>query len=174
MIVNDNHVKEGITIIVIGRQHEGKSPTIKQLIEDSGMKNQVIYDKRKEYNPTKHTLFRDYFIFKEYIKNVQGSCIVIEEATSVVNAMKDNTLTDSVIGCEHNLNIVILVFHAILDVPKYLLRTCALIYLFKTNDDPEDVRRSRPAMYKYMNLSIAADKEKNVWSKPVIIDNYKK
>ena len=56
---------------------------------------------------------------KEYIKNVQGSCIVIEEATSVVNAMKDNTLTDSVIGCEHNLNIVILVFHAILDVPKY-------------------------------------------------------
>jgi hypothetical protein len=174
MIIDNEHIKEGITIIVIGRPHEGKSPTIKALIEGSGMENRIIYDKRREYDADKYTLFREYSIFKNFIKNVTASCIVIEEATSVVTALKDNTLTDTVIGCEHNLNIVILVFHAILDVPKYLLRNCALIYLFKTNDDPEDVRRSRPAMAKYLNMAVAADKEKGVWSKPVIIDNYKK
>ncbi len=160
--------KTGCAILVIGRQGVGKSPTIKALAEKSGMKNRVVFDRRKEYDPAGWTVFYSLNSFTKKLPSLTDSFIVVEEATGFVSNFKDQELTDILIGIEHNRDILIFVFHSLLDCPLYIQRFSRFMYLFPTNDIAESVETSRPHLFKF--FSQVGQKTQSGFNKPVLID----
>src|SRR5262245_50952717 len=134
--------KTGSVFIIVGRQGTGKSPTIKALAERSGMKNKIVYDRRREYSD-EWTRFLKLDKFKKAWVNFTDSFIVVEEATGFVSGFKELELTDILIGIQHNRNVLVFVFHSLMDTPKYIQRLANFMYLFPTNDEEKDVRTSR-------------------------------
>lgn len=158
-------MKIGANIVVVGRQGAGKTPWIKKLMKGLKYPNNVVFDYRGEYD-SNITVFRNFKAMLHYLPTLKGSFIVIEEATAFINSFKSMQLTDLMIGIQHNRNVCVWVFHALDDVPPYVLRLSQYIYLFPTNDDGEKLKQQRPAFYPYY---LKAMKTK----KPVLIDNYK-
>lgn len=158
--------KTGAVIVMVGRQHAGKTPFIKKMMDAGNFRSNVVLDVRREYDAERFTIFYNFATFKEYLPNIKGSFIVIEEATAFIASYKDLALTDMLIGVEHNKNTIVFVFHALGDVPPYVLRFCRYIILFETNDDPELIKQSKPRFYPYLAMPKSHDK-------PLIIDNYK-
>ena len=156
-------MKVGTIILIIGRQGSGKTPTAKELMNKSTLKNKIVYDYRREYDKEKNvSLFFNYEIFKNNINNFRNSFIIIEEATAFISAFKDMELTNFLIGIEHNQNVCCLLFHSIQDIPLFIYRYARFTILLETNDDVNLIKRSRPKMYNYLI-------QKN---KPIYIDNH--
>jgi hypothetical protein len=144
-------VKTGAVILLIGRQHSGKTPIIKRLAKQSGFSNKVVYDRQKEYDVKEWTTFYSVANFKEFIYEAKNCFIVCEEATGFINSFKDMEFTDLLISIEHNNNILVCVFHSLMDAPTYILRLARFMVLLNTNDDPKVVERQRPKFFPYLN-----------------------
>ena len=148
---NDIGKKTGAVICVIGRQHSGKTPVIQRMAKNSKFRNKVVYDKNKEYDPAEWSRFFSLSKFRKWLPEAKNCFIVMEEATIYVRSVKETVLTEQIIGIEHNRNVLVLVFHSLMDAPQYVLRLCKFVVLLKTNDDPEQIKTQRPRYYKFLN-----------------------
>jgi hypothetical protein len=160
--------KVGCTIIVVGRMGTGKSPTIKDLWQQSGMKNKIVYDRRREY-PDDWTRFLSLEKFQMKWTEFTDSFIVVEEATGFVNSFKEKELTDILIGIEHNRNILVFVFHSLTDTPPYIQRLARFMYLFPTNDNEKTIKTSRDELYFHFMAAGKKDSSTGYYI-PEIID----
>lgn len=169
-----NEFKEGCTIVVIGHTGSGKSPWTKALADSYDFENRIVYDRQREYDKDKYTVFYELKYFREYIKTKKpvGSLIICEESTGFISAFKELEWSDFVTGIEHNLNIACFLFHSIIDAPQYVLRNSHYVVLFPTGDDANEVKRQRRKFYEHFIKPRKRIKVKDeYWNIPVIINN---
>ena len=146
----ENQSKAGAIIILIGRQHSGKSPIAKRLAAQSVYKNKIVLDLRKEYDSNEFTIFYNIASFKKLLAWIKNSFIIVEEATTFINSYKNFSFVEAAAGVEHNANTIIFIFHSVADAPHYLLRLARYVILLPTNDDRERIKRSHPKIYPYL------------------------
>lgn len=134
-------MKGGKAIIVVGGTGMGKSTFVKSCLSHVAPENIWLYDVNNEY--------RDYIVplpqlpsfqaFCDHAAKLNQSVIVFEEATIFLNNKGSNQkLIDILVRKRHTENLIILVFHSLRSVPKYLLDLCNIMVLHKTND-PLDI-----------------------------------
>lgn len=129
-------IKNGCFIVIIGKMKSGKSPIAKKFAENSGYKNLIVYDHRREYDENKYTLFYSFSKFKKYFPLIKKSFVIVEEATVFVNSFKDDALTDVITGIEHNLNTVVFLFHSLRQTPPYMLDYANYVIFTSPFDNP--------------------------------------
>lgn len=127
--------------IVVGMTDTGKSYYVKNtLLNKVPNKGALfIYDINHEYKdffPYELIYFED---FAEKALQLRNSVIVFEEATIFLDG---RTITDRHIKQilalkKHHKNYIILVFHSIAEIPRYVYRLCNYITVFKTNEEPK-------------------------------------
>ncbi len=168
MINNPEHKKSGFVISIIARQEWGKSPVVKRLIQHFAFKRNILFDPQREYDPLKFSLFRDPQIFKKYIGDKFKCFIGVEEATTFVQAHKDEDWTAFCVNIAHRNCVGVFVFHSMIDAPKSILNKSRFVYIGHTMDDESDIKSSRKRYYPYYMKA-----KKLRLGEFIIVDNYK-
>jgi ABC-type phosphate/phosphonate transport system ATPase subunit len=130
-------------IIIVGATGTGKSTFVKKLISKVPNKKALfIYDINNEY--------KDYFPYpllsvEEFMEKTQfisKGVFVLEEATIYLNNRSSNEyLTSLLVRKRHTNNTIIMVFHSMRSVPRYIYELSNEIVIFKTNDSPDMTSR---------------------------------
>ena len=135
---------------VIGMRGQGKSTFIKKMIEG---KPNYIFDVQNEYqdfNPAPH-LDRNLFI-SECVSYTDTFCI-FEEATGFFKGRLNETTDRMILGARHTNNRYIFCFHSIRAVPPGIMAMVNFVVLFKTLDEPDEVKRKYSRLFKpYLEL----------------------
>lgn len=129
-------------LILVGCPGSGKTHLAKTIIKKVHKSALHIFDVNAEYtsffpydfNPDKE-------IFIEKASRLKSAVILMEDATGFlpVNG-RDNLLVQCLQGKFHSKNTFILLFHSMQDLPKYILRFCNTLFIFKTLDSPKYVK----------------------------------
>jgi hypothetical protein len=129
-------------LLVVGATDVGKSFYIKDLISKN-LKNfecLVVYDVNNEYSHLSPYDFEsDFEKFAENATHLRNSIIIFEEATIFLDGRTiADKYTKTVLALKkHRNNMIILVFHAVSEIPLYVYRLANYITIFKTNDLPD-------------------------------------
>ena len=142
--------------LVIGSTGTGKTNFIKNMISKINNKATLIYDIQNEYGVGKPG---DFDLFAERATRLQNAFIVFEEATIFLDSRGSNKrLKEVLVSKRHTNNYVVLVFHSIADVPKYIFRICTHCTLFKTLDDHNQIKFHHPNLIKAHANLLTKDK----------------
>lgn len=140
MLIDNKLFKNGAVICIAGYTGEGKSPMIKKIVSQAGLKNKIVWDQQHEYNPAEWTIFnRDFKLFRQCMTQAKQSAIVFEEATSNITAFSDKELNNIYTASEHNLNVVVMIFTSLAAMPVSLIMNMHYLILFKTMDDEDSL-----------------------------------
>lgn len=131
--------------LVVGKKRAGKTTLTVDLIKKLGAKVNLIYDVNNEYtrkfgikNDYQGPIDRDRFLGycdPDNPQAVKNATIVCEEATSYLSTKgREEHLVKIISRSRHNNNAVIIIFHSMADVPRYIYSLCDYIALFKTNE----------------------------------------
>ena len=131
----------------------GKTTVIKRYISGKRVFCYDVNNEYKELNNTQRsrvtpmdTKYKEYF---KLCKEKRNTVCVFEDATGFIEGRLDEELRQFLVQKRHTGNVSIFVFHTIPSVPPKLLGLCDIVILFKTNDEPKDVERKYPSLYKY-------------------------
>jgi len=130
-------MKGGKAIIVVGGTGMGKTTFVKSMLMHVAKENIWLYDVNNEYTEYIIPLpqLPTFQAFCDKASLLKQSVIVFEEATIFLkNKGSNQKLIDILVRKRHTENLVILVFHSLRSVPKYLLDLCNIMVLHKTND----------------------------------------
>ncbi len=130
-------------IIIVGATGTGKTTYIKNLLKKVPNKGSLfIYDVNNEYKDYFNYEFIDIEGFMEKTQYMKKGVFVLEEATIYLNNRStDKFLTELLVRKRHTFNTIILVFHSMRAVPRYIYELSNYIIIFKTNDSPEMTAR---------------------------------
>lgn len=146
-------MKTGSVILIVGRQGSGKTPVARRLAMDSNFKNRVVLDVNKEYDSDEFTVFYNFENYRRFLNIARNSFLITEEATIFLSGQKEADIAQSVVRIQHANNVLVFLFHSLMDAPPYLLRLAEFMILLPTNDDPEIIKRQRPKFFQYLNSS---------------------
>lgn len=130
----------GTAILVVGGTGSGKTTFIKKCIERVPPASRFIYDVNNEYGLVDYDLpsFDD---FAELTSRVKNGFLVYEEATIFLsNRGTNNHLREILVRKRHTKNTILLVFHSLRSVPRYIFDLCNSVVLFQTNDSADLVQ----------------------------------
>lgn len=137
-------------IILTGAPGCGKTHFTKNtLLRNVNKSALYIFDTNKEYGDFYPYPFKpnvDKFLARVYdIENdtflMQNTVMLVEDATSFFsNRGRDEVMQRILVGRRHANISVIMLFHSLRDVPKYILTKCNLMFVFKTVDSDKFVR----------------------------------
>ena len=130
-------------IIIVGATGTGKTTYIKSLLQKVPNKNSLyIYDVNNEYSEFFPHPLIDIEDFMEKTQFMKKGVFVLEEATIYLNNRSSNEhLINLLVRKRHTFNTIILVFHSMRSVPRYIYELSNFITIFKTNDSPEMTAR---------------------------------
>lgn len=124
--------------IIVGATGTGKTTYIKNMIKSVNKDALFVYDVNNEYRNYFPYNFIDFEEWIESADRLRRSVIVIEEATIFLNNRSSNYyLKDILVRKRHKNNFVILVFHSLRSVPRYVYELANYITIFHTNDSAE-------------------------------------
>ena len=124
--------------IIVGATGTGKTTYIKNMIKRVNKNALFIYDVNKEYASYFPYPFVDFETFIESASRVHKGVIVIEEATIFLsNRSSSDYLKSILVRKRHTGTFVILVFHSMRSVPRYIYELANYITIFKTNDSSD-------------------------------------
>lgn len=131
--------------VIIGMRGQGKSTFIKKMIK--GQHNYVfdVQNEYSEFNPAPH-LDRKLFI-EECVSYTDTFCI-FEEATGFFKGRLDEKTDRMILGARHTRNKYIFCFHSIRAVPPGIMAMVNYAVLFKTIDEPDEVKRKYHRLYQ--------------------------
>jgi len=123
-------------IILVGSTGCGKTYFTKQLLKTVNKNALLIFDVNnewKEYYP--YPFDADIDKFLEKANKIRQGVILIEDATAFLsNRGRSDLLTKILVGKRHTKNTIILLFHSMRAIPKYIIDISTHIVIFKTND----------------------------------------
>lgn len=157
-------------IILVGATGCGKTHFTKNMIRSVNKNALLIFDVNDEYKSFSDMPFNpnmDKFLDRIYDSNndthrIKKAVILLEDATSFFSTRgSDSVLTKMLVAKRHSGNTYILLFHGMQDVPKYIVRKCTDMVIFKTNDNPKYVEREFDYLNIYQNWKAVQEKAKN-------------
>jgi ABC-type phosphate/phosphonate transport system ATPase subunit len=130
-------------IIIVGATNTGKTTYIKKIIDKVPNKQALfIYDVNNEYQKYFPYPLVEIYDFMEKTQFMRKGIFVLEEATIYLNNRSSNEyLTQLMVRKRHTDNTIILVFHSMRSVPRYIYELSNYITIFKTNDSSEMTAR---------------------------------
>lgn len=143
--------------LIIGSTGTGKTKFVKSLINKVNPDCVFVYDVQNEYGVGK---LGDFEKFAERATRIKKGLIIFEEATIFLDSRGSNrNLKDVLVSKRHTQNYVVLVFHSIADVPKYIFRICTHVTLFKSIDDSNSIKFRHPSLLKAHSFLLTKKKE---------------
>lgn len=134
-------------ILVVGHTGQGKSTLVRKMIEG---KAAYVFDVNNEY-PMLPKDYKVNFRFRHVEMNLKkfvSVCerlksynIVFEDSTGFLRGKQSAHFMRLIIAKRHSGNNYFLIFHSLNRVPPELLELCNVLFLFKTNDYEDIVRR---------------------------------
>jgi hypothetical protein len=149
------------SMALIGMPEQGKSKFVTNYLKDTPQRGALVYDvngyeygdkwgvnlsldikqKRCRYVGRDLPEVEDrYKTFMELVRGRQNTDVVFEEATGYMAGRLQNKIVTMVIDRRHTGNNYIFMFHSIHSVPPSLLLHLSFIYLFKTEDEEDQVK----------------------------------
>jgi ABC-type cobalamin/Fe3+-siderophores transport system ATPase subunit len=165
-------------ICIVGKKRTGKTTLAAGLIKKLNRPQNFIYDINNEYTrklgiPNN---YRGQIDKEEFLKAVnpnspkaiKNSCIVFEEATGYFSSKgREEILVNVVTRSRHTNNTVILIFHSIADLPRYIFSYSDYVALFKTNDFSNTLdnklRKNEQFMKYYEQVKFSDDPHKYIF-----------
>ena len=125
--------------IICGATDTGKSYFIKQIFKKVPNKGALlIYDIEREYEEFYPYQLDDFQEFLETAVKCENAVIVLEETTAFLSNRGDNmTVIKLLVQKKHSNNYVIMVFHSVRMIPRFVYELSNFITIFKTNDAPD-------------------------------------
>lgn len=133
--MNLNPTIKSKVIIVVGRKGVGKSTFIRSLTMKANIESLFIYDHNFDHQDYYKKPFLNFPEFAELSNKIMRGIIVYEEATIFLGHMKNFSMQELLVSSRRRENTVILVFHSLRSVPRYIYDLGNFIVLFKTNDE---------------------------------------
>lgn len=134
-------------IVIAGATKTGKTTLVKKLLKVHKGKK-LIYDVNNEYGIP----YMDMDSFIEKAKRVEKTLIVFEEATIFFGTTgSSKEMKTLLVRKRHTKNLFIFNFHALSQVPLYVLMFCDKLIIKKTNDQLPQLERKykgNPAIFK--------------------------
>jgi ABC-type cobalamin/Fe3+-siderophores transport system ATPase subunit len=129
--------------IIVGGTGCGKTFLTKKLIRNVNKNALHIFDVNNEYSEFTSAPFDgDIDNFLQKANRLKNAVILIEDATSFLsNRGRSDLLTKILVAKRHTNNNIILLFHSMRAIPKYIADICTDIIIFKTNDPEEIVKK---------------------------------
>lgn len=158
----------GKAILIIGNRGTGKTTTTKKLLANVHKDARIVLDVNNEYADLYPFPFIEFDNFTKKLTTVSNAFIVIEEATIFMdNRGYNKDMTSVLVKSRHRGNTIVLVYHSIRSVPKYIFNLCNMIILHKTNDaenvvkdyDNSDLNEAYLWLKSQPNLKNEAGKE---------------
>lgn len=122
-------------ILIIGQTGTGKTPYVKTNFFNPYKKISIVYDVENEYyNPSQPLVLPEQFL--KQVEKSKDKIIIFEEANRFFSVKADgHPILRALMGGKfHSGNTLIFCFHALRQIPLYLMDYTTLIVLFKTND----------------------------------------
>lgn len=130
----------GKAILIVGARGTGKTTTTKKLLAKVHEKSRIVLDINNEYKDMYPHPFIGFEDFAKKLPNVKDAFIVIEEATiSLSNRGYNKDIADTLVRARHNNNTIVLVYHSLRSIPKYVFDLCNVVILHKTGDNKKTV-----------------------------------
>jgi len=124
--------------IIVGATNTGKPSLVKRLLKKANKKAFFIYDVNNEYKEFFNYPLMDINTFIYKANFINRGIIIIEEATIFFsNRGSNNLLKELLVRKRHTKNHIILIFHSVRSIPRYVYELANYITIFKTNDSPE-------------------------------------
>jgi hypothetical protein len=136
--------------VIIGMRGQGKSTFIKKMI--TGQHNYIfdVQNEYQEFNPAPH-LDRKLFIAE--CQSYTDTYCIFEEATGFFKGRLDEQTDRMILSARHTRNRYIFCFHSIRSVPPGIMAMVNFVVLFKTLDEPDEVRRKYSRLHRpYLEL----------------------
>jgi hypothetical protein len=147
-----------LLLLLIGGTGQGKTTLMKQIIAKRPC---LVFDVNGEHTelPTDNTqlrsrFFGDYRDFMTLCANKHGNTVcVFEEATGFLVGSMQKDIRAFCVAKRHPVQkggrTIVMLFHTISSVPPFLLAMADRIVLFKTGDNPNDVKKKAPSLLHY-------------------------
>ena len=124
--------------IIVGATNTGKTSLVKRLLKKANKKAFFIYDVNNEYKEFFNYPLMNINTFIYKANFINRGIIIIEEATIFFsNRGSNNLLKELLVRKRHTKNHIILIFHSVRSIPRYVYELANYITIFKTNDSPE-------------------------------------
>lgn len=158
-----------ICIINVGNTGTGKTTETKNILNEFKNKPVFIYDVNKEFTEFYNGVF---LRFKDFLKQAvlkENTVIVFEEATIF---FKHNGSSDMIgemlVRKRHTQNVFIFNFHALHQVPIFILDFANYVILRKTNDVPSLIQKKFESFDKIYNSFLILQNSQNKFEKQFI------
>lgn len=132
----------GKAILVVGARGMGKTTVNKRLLNKAHIDARLVMDLKAEYKGLyNHAPFYDFESFTKRAIAARGCLILIEEATIHLPVNSNNRdLTRILVDARHYGNTIIMSFHSLQRIPKYVFELSNVLVLHKTGDQIGDVK----------------------------------
>lgn len=129
--------KKGFAHLVVGMTGEGKTTYVKHFLRAIKDKKRIIvYDVNNEYQDVYPYPFLDIDDFMPKLMDSYYNVIVLEESTIFFNNRgHDKNLERLLVRKRHQFNYILLCFHSLRAIPRYVWDLTTYLTLFKTNDN---------------------------------------
>lgn len=128
--------KGGKAFIVVGGTGMGKSTFVKNLVSKVHPNALFIYDVNAEYTEYYNAPLLKFPDFCTQATNKTDSLIVFEEASIFLSNRGSNAeLIEILVRKRHTRNVIVLVFHSIRTIPKYIMAYVNYFVMYKTVND---------------------------------------
>lgn len=131
----------GQVILVVGARGMGKTTTVKSLLNKVHPDSRIVLDVNGEYKDLYPRPFIGFESFAKMLTKTRKAFIVVEEATiSLSNRSYSKDMADVLVRARHAENTIVLVYHSIRNIPRYIYDLANTVILLKTNDSEENLK----------------------------------
>lgn len=141
-------IEAGKATIIVGATGEGKTTLLKYLLRHFKVHESrlEIYDTNAEWYPDKP--LPEISDFLERVYKLHNRVIIFEDATSFFDSRSnDRKMIKMLVAKRHQKICVVLLFHAIRDIPYYIYNKCNFAFVLRTNDNDNLVKAKHPLLF---------------------------
>ncbi len=132
-------------ILLVGGTGCGKSTYGKRMIKTANKKAVIVYDVNNEYAdyPNRFTpLDTDIDKFVSMLLKTRKSIILMEDMTGFLpNNGKSSAMVQVLQARRHTGNTIVMFYHSMTSIPKYVMDMATTLVIFKTNDDEININK---------------------------------